>query len=285
MPEYARGLSVLFLAAVAGAAHADTYPMGALAFFNAQSCPTGWAAAAGAGGKSLNGFFLVPFTSPPVTAAQIGTTVGQALASGENRTHVHPFSSSIDLTDMSYAGVKGCQKWLDLCDKQTSASGTQSFSGTTGARSSDVPYVQLLLCAKTAFQRNVNPPAGVPPYVVTFFSSLGCPTGWKPTMTTGGYFIVGLPTGGTPAATFGGLPLAPGEDRAHAHAFSGSVTVNSAGVELSSGGQADNYGKAGTYSFAGTTNAASTGLPYVVVQQCQACASGDTDPACAGTNQ
>jgi hypothetical protein len=254
----------------------DPYPMGALAFFDAQSCPAGWQTATDAAG-----FFLVPF-APPIPPQQIGATVNNPLSSGEDRTHTHTFSSSISLTNMSYAGVAGCVSWLGLCDKQTSASGTMTFSGTTGASSSGVPYQQLLLCRKTEFTRNTNPPAGIPQYLVTFFSTASCPTGWKQTLTTSGRFIVGLPAGGAPQSTFGGTPLSVGEDRTHTHAFSGSVTVNNALVELDSGGQADGYGKQGTYSFSGTTAAASTGLPYMMVTQCQTCLPGDDDPACQG---
>jgi hypothetical protein len=273
--------ALLSVATVYGSAHADSYPQGALAFFNTQSCPTGWSRAVDASGNSLNGFFLVPFT-PPITAGMLGTTVNQAMASGEIRTHSHTFASSITLSGITWAGKAGCEKWLDLCDKNTAADGAMSFSGTTGAADSGVPYIQLLLCAKTEFNRNQNPPVGVPQYVVTFFTDTTCPTGWKQTLTTGGRFISALPQNGSPQVAFGGPVLSPGEDRTHTHAFSGSVSVGSTGVELVAGGQQHGFGGPGTYQFSGATAAASTGIPYAVVTQCQACGAGDQDPACTG---
>ncbi len=137
-------------------------PPRGLAFFNTQSCPAGWSLASDASGHALNGFFLVPFT-PPITAGLLGTTVGNPMGNGEIRTHSHTFTSSITVSGMTWAGKAGCQRWLDLCDKDTAADGAMTFSGTTGASDSGVPYIQLLLCSKTDFNRNQNPPVGIPP--------------------------------------------------------------------------------------------------------------------------
>jgi len=264
----------LALAACARAA-ADTYPQGALAFFNLTACPSGWAPAVDANGNPLNGYFLVPFAQP-IPPGMLGTTVNPALASGQVRSQTHGFSSSIDLTNVAYAGSTGGR------NKDPTSGGTKDFSGTTGAADPRVPNLSLLLCQKTQFQQNTNPPQGVPQYVVTFFLTANCPTGWKPTLSTTGRFLVALPSDAVPGASFGGDPLTVGEDRTHTHAFSGSVTLSSTGVGLASGCCAHDYGGAGTYNFTGTTDAASTGLPYVIVTQCQTCLPGDQDPACAG---
>jgi len=252
----------------------DAYPQGTIAFFNLQACPTGWQPAQSTSSAALNGYFLVPF-APPVNPLLLGTTVNSAMGNGEVRTHTHTFSSSIDLSEVKYVGIVGC------CNDDTSNDGTMSFSSTTGAADSGMPYVQLLLCQKAQFQRNQNPPIGVPQTVVTFYSTANCPTGWKQTLLTSGRFIVGLPSGSsTPTAAFGGDPLEVGEDRQHTHTFSGSVTIPSTGVGLGSGCCAEHYGAAGGYSFQGTTAGASTGLPYTIVTQCQPCVTDDQDPAC-----
>ncbi|MGF6227800.1 hypothetical protein QFZ27_001755 [Inquilinus ginsengisoli] len=269
---------VACLTCVTGAATAqDTYPQGTMAYFNLASCPTGWAPATGADNQVLNGVTLVPF-APPVPPNMLGTTVQTPLGNGEVRTHTHTFSSSVDLSEVEYAGIV-------LGDNNdTSVDGTVPFSSVTGAPQSEetAPYIQYLLCQKTAFQRNQNPPVGVPQDVVTFYGTAECPTGWKPTLVSAGRLLIGLPSGGTPQATFGGNPLAVGEDRQHTHTFSGSVWVQSTDVALASGCCAENYGAAGTYSYSGTTDPASSGFPYTIVNQCQPCVTGDQDPACQG---
>jgi hypothetical protein len=250
----------------------DTYPQGTLAFFNSSPCPSGWGPAVDASNRTVSGYYLVPFLNP--APGTLGATVGTALASGEDRQHSHTFSSSISLNDVSYALASGGG------NSGLTSSGGKSFSATTNAQSSAMKYVQLLLCQKTAFQHNTNPPAGVPGNVVTFFITANCPYGWKQTQITSGRFLVGLPAAGTPQVAFGGPSLTPGEDRTHAHTFSGSVSTSSYGVVGVSGGQADGYGGNSTYSYSGTTDAASGGLPYMMVTQCQPCSSGDDDPQC-----
>jgi len=121
---------------------------------------------------------------------------------------------------------------------------------------------------------------GVPQYVVTFYEAANCPTGWKPTLSTAGRFIIGLPADGTPEAAFGGDPLSVAENRTHTHQFSGQLSVPSTGVGLASGCCAEGFGAPGSYGFSGVTGASGADLPYVIVTQCQPCVAGDQDPAC-----
>ena len=171
-----------------------------------------------------------------------------------------------------------------LCDPVTK-DGTKSFSGTTYATSSGLPYVTYMLCQKSAFSPSSNPPQDVPQEVVTFLTDQTCPTGWKMTEATTGRYLVGLPSGGIPGVTFGGEPLQPTGTEPnpvaeHVHTFSGQVETGDKGVGLASGSGSDNVGKRGTYNYSGTTKESSVGLPYMGVIQCQPCTANDPDQAC-----
>ncbi|MEO1090266.1 MAG: hypothetical protein AAFX81_06525 [Pseudomonadota bacterium] len=264
----------------------DPYPLGALSFFNADSCPAGsggdpeWQTAP-LGSDDL-GYFVVPFFDPP--AATLGALVGTGMNPGENREHSHAFSSSIKVDSLELTGKWGCVSWLGLCTGMTT-DGTKDFSGTTHAASSALPYLTLMLCQKAAFSPSSNPPQDVPESVVTFFTDQTCPTGWKMTEATTGRYLVGLPSGGIPGATFGGEPLQPTESAptpvaTHEHGISGSVVTGNTEVALASGAGADDVGKKGTYTYDGTTDPASAGLPYMGVIQCQPCTANDPDQSC-----
>src|SRR5262249_23699589 len=159
----------------------------------------------------------------------IGTTVNRALANNEDRLHSHGFTGSIEVTSAEHAGIA-----LSHNDNGPS-DGTKTVSGGTSLAPSGIPYWQLLMRRKTAFPRNTNPTQGVQQYVVTFYNNTNCPTGWKPTPTTSGRFLVGLPDSGIPGTAFGGDPLTPALDPQHAHTVSGSVSTTSTGIELASG--------------------------------------------------
>jgi hypothetical protein len=279
-PQAAPLLAMLVLASLTPllAAANDPYPQGALAFFDLQACPEGWSPAIGAANQQLNGYFVVP-SAQPVPPGTLGTTVNAPLAASEDRTHTHAFSSQVTLSAVQLAAVGGCAKLY--CSTLT-GSGPVSFTATTGAASSGLPYISYLFCEKTAFAPNHNPPVGMPQYLAAFFQDADCPVGWKPALTTAGRLIVALPAAGTPGLSFGGPTLKAGEDRSHAHAFSGQVSVSSYGVAGITGCCGGPFARPGTYDFSGTTAAASTGLPYVIVSQCQTCLPGDADPACLG---
>ena len=256
----------------ANPSNTDTYPQGSVAFFNSAACPSNWGPATDAYNNPVSGRSLVPFVSPPPGA--LGSLVGTALATGEDRQHTHSHAGSVYLSDVSYVLAHGNTNY------GLTYSGAAGFSGTTLPASSAIPYVQLLLCQKTAFERNQNPPVGVPGNVLTLFVTTDCPYGWKQARITAGRYLVGLPAGATPQAPFGGSPLTPAEARGHEHVFSGSVTTSSYGIEGAAGCCGDGYGRNGTFSYSATTDRAFGGLPYRAVTQCQPCSTGDTDPQC-----
>ena len=233
----------------------DPYPSQAIAFFNAKECPGGWTPT----GNLLDvmtGRFLVPVMPNGTTQH----TVETALASGENRTHTHSFSSSITLSSTYIHGVDGC------CDNSQTSEGKYTFSGTTAASTSEVPYVQLLVCIKSD-----EPPGSgdIPSGVLMFTAGLDCPSGWSQPSATQGRFMVGLPTGGSPLATFGGDPLAPHEDRTHVHSFSDSFTPGSKSLTQAPWWKAWGYGHSGAQKYSGESGMASTGLPYMQILQCE----------------
>jgi hypothetical protein len=230
----------------------DALPTGTISYFNLASCPTGWDSL-----TMANGRFLVP-VSPN---AGIAATVGDPLASKEDRTHVHPFSSSIDVNSCSYILVGGC------CNKDLGASGTRTFSGTTAATSTGLPYVQLLLCMKSAAPP--PNPEPIPAGTLIFYSQWMCPPGWSEAITVEGRLPVGLPANGLPGATFGGSALEGREDRPHTHSISGAVPLSSQQIAGGSGCCADGYSSNGTYPYNGTTGGVSSGLPYIQFLMCQ----------------
>ncbi|WNM61344.1 hypothetical protein [Candidatus Nitrospira neomarina] len=233
----------------------DPYPSQFIAFFNAKECPGGWTPT----GNTLDrvtGRFLVPVMPNGTTQDQVET----ALASGENRTHTHSFSSSITLPSTYIYGADGC------CDDSQTSEGNYTFGGTTAASTSEVPYVQLLVCMKS----NEPPGSGdIPTGVLMFTAGLDCPSGWTQPAATQGRFMVGLPAGGSPFATFGGDPLAPHENRTHAHSFSGSFTPGSKSLIQFMIWKAWGYGHSGTQNYSGVSGTASTGLPYMQILQCE----------------
>lgn len=267
----------------------DPYPQGAVSFFHQNTCPgeaNGIWATNKIGDGSL-GYFLVPFFDPP--PATVGQTSGQGLKLGEDRTHTHDFSSSVTPASVEYIGKSGCVSWLGLCTHLSSSS-KKDFNGTSETSSTALPYVQLKLCKKQVYTRNTNPPANVPGNVVTFFTTVQCPTGWKMTQTSTGRYLVGLPQGGIAGASFGGNPLKPTDTTplpwaGHSHDFSGTVDAGSHHVALGSGAGASGYAKAGNVNYDGTTDIHSSNLPYLAVIQCQPCAQNDADQSCQASAQ
>jgi hypothetical protein len=228
----------------------DPYPYGAISFFNGANCPPGWATFSLAAGR-----LIVPI----MQNSGLGGTVGTPLTSGQDVTHTHPFSSSLSMASTDFIGIPGC------CNNDVTSDGTKTFSGTSDASSSNVPYIQLLVCMKQENPDNGTVPSGA----VTFFGSLYCPSGWSQTITTVGRFLVGLPANGTPGAAFGGDPLGALENRTHTHAFSGNFSTDSSGVGLGSGCCAHGYGQNNTYPYSGTSSPAAANVPYIQLLQCQ----------------
>lgn len=221
----------------------------------------------------VNGYFVMPFQSPP--DGTVGNLYGDPYANGEERTHTHTLTSSIDLNSMQY------ESFLGSCKSLTS-DGTHDFSGTTDPAFNNVPYTQLLLCEREPNLLATNPPSGVPTNVVTSFGSQNCPYGWKPSATGSGRFFVGLPEGGTEDQAFGGGNplLTPGDRPQHSHGLSGSVSIPSQNVALATGTDSPIFGHEGTYNYGGHTDYSDFGLAYLTAADCQPCVANDSNPVC-----
>ncbi|WP_447965542.1 hypothetical protein [Nitrospira sp. Ecomares 2.1] len=228
-----------------------------------------------ASSSSVDGYFVMPFEAPP--DGTVGTLVGNPYSNGEERTHTHTLTSSINLDTRQYE----LAPWPASCSSLTS-DGKHSFSGKTEGVFNNVPYTQLLLCEREPNFSSANPPAGVPTNVVTFFGSQNCPYGWKPSPTGSGRFLVGLPDGGNEDQAFGGgNPLqTPGDRPQHTHGLKGSVSISEQKVALASGTDSPVFGHDGTYDYSGSTDSSDFGLPYLAVANCQPCVVNDSNPVC-----
>ncbi len=120
--------------ATADAPGAADAPAGTLAFFvgDAQVCPAGWRTATEAQGR------LAVAVS---TADTVGKQVGEALKSQEDRTHVHPFATKVELAYKSLAAANGGNRQGAAADEYTD-------SGTSEPAASGLPFIQLLTCVK-----------------------------------------------------------------------------------------------------------------------------------------
>jgi hypothetical protein len=240
----------------------DPYPQTTIAFFKATACPSGWEPYADG-----NGRFVVPVS----VSSGVGEPVLKALSNGQDPMHTHDFSSAIQVKRVRYTGKSGGG------NTNLASAGKKEFSGTTEAASLNIPYVQLLVCIKTA----TPGPGAIPSGVTSFFKNLSCPTGWSSPPSTLGRFLVALPPNGAVRAEFGGPPLTPKENRQHTHQFSGSVETNAHGISGASGCKrflpcARDYAKKDTYTYNRETeegNSRATGsgaanLPYIQLLQC-----------------
>jgi len=240
------------------AADGHPFPDGAVLFFALSSCPAGWQPFADAAGRLV---------VPTPEGGTVGESVGQALASGEVRSHQHGFHATVTIPEQSLLFI------ADGSNDDFAHKGTYAFGGTSGMADPDLPYIQMLIC-----QAEPQPavPSGssvvgdvAPVGTVSFFAQSSCPNGWSRPTSHEGRFLVALPEGGTPLATSGGQPLSPGEDRVHSHALVGVFHLPSKQVAAASGSPGDDdSGKAGDYPFSTDTATASLGMPYLSLLVC-----------------
>lgn len=109
-------------------------PAGMLAFMagDVHSCPPGWRIAQETTGRLVVG----------VTASDaVGKLIGTALTNQEDRTHIHPFQTSVDLPYKSISAANGG-------NGQGASAARYTDSGNSEPAPSGLPFVQLVGCVK-----------------------------------------------------------------------------------------------------------------------------------------
>ncbi len=234
------------------AATGDSLPKHAVAFFQRKTCPTGWQPLAKAAGRTL---------VPTVDKDPSDVSVGDPLADGEDRAHVHSIKTTFDLSTVSYAGIAG------EANHGLARGGSQAITGTTSAAPSGLPYVQLLVCSK---QDEPSPQLRpIAAGTLVFFQASDCPQGFVQAGASQGRLIIGTPELATPGQKFGGGPLRSGEKRGHRHITIGNITTKSQGIALASGGGASGYAKDAKHPYRIETVDDTSGFPYLQLLHCQ----------------
>lgn len=229
----------------------DSYPTDTVSFFTGNACPTGWEPYAAGAGRTI-----VPTLGPGAG----GATRGTPLTTGEDRTHTHVASPQVTLGSVSYALATGS-------GLNVGAAGPVIMNGSTNAASSGLPYVQLLVCRKTAAP--VAGAAPLPSGLMIYTAATSCPSGFSQAAATKGRFVVGLPSGGTNGATFGGSPIDASSTTVHTHTVAGNLVTTPYGVTGLSGCCGSGYAQNGTYPFSAASSDGDVGLPSVHLAQCQ----------------
>jgi len=185
-----------------------------------------------------------------------------ALSSGQDITHTHSWNTTVDIDDVSYAGIAGC------CNTALGQSGTFPVKGETDSSSANIPYLQLLTCVNQEDSLEAALPAES-----VLFNVVGCPGNWSANLAIAGRFVVALPKLGVPGAAFGGDSLPAkytGPAGSHTHTYQTSFSTTDCEVGLISGCCADGYAKDGSYSISGITETGFVNLPYLTIPACQA---------------
>jgi hypothetical protein len=115
---------------LAGAASGDPLPSKMIFFVPGLDCPEGSAPATDAAGRML----LVVNNS-----GDVGKTLGDPLTDQEDRSHSHSGKMSVNLSAHSISGANGP-------NNQATRKGSQTANITSGASTSGLPFIQLLVC-------------------------------------------------------------------------------------------------------------------------------------------
>ena len=118
----------------------DTSPSGMMAFFmaTAAACPPGWTVATMAQGR-----LIVGVTNGSAVGVQVGTALTSESSTGQTAapTHQHGYSGSVSISRRDIVADH-------RADSQGAQNGTYSLSGFTGAGTSNLPLMQLVVCQK-----------------------------------------------------------------------------------------------------------------------------------------
>jgi len=131
-------------------------PSGAILYFNATACPSGWSEY-----TTARGLYIVG----RVSGGTLATAVGSALTNQENRTHTHSTpqltllqgQGSVQAGTLALNNAGGALGFYDGASffQSSNSVGTIGAStygisaSTTGTATGLAPYVQLLVCQKS----------------------------------------------------------------------------------------------------------------------------------------
>ena len=107
-------------------------PSGMIFYVSTNVCPSGSQPAQDAAGR-----VLVVTTD----VSEVGKTYGEPMQDQQDNTHTHSGTMSVNLPSDDIAGASSC------CNSQATTKGTHSASVTSGGSSTDLPFIQLLVCA------------------------------------------------------------------------------------------------------------------------------------------
>lgn len=111
----------------------DGTPSGMVAFFTTTSCPTGWNVATNVQGRAV-----VAVQNSSDLGVMIGTPLQDMAALG----HVHSYTTDITLPNKHAALATGGS------DDRYAKSGKYTISGDLQEATSDLPFIQLVVCQK-----------------------------------------------------------------------------------------------------------------------------------------
>ena len=111
----------------------DGTPSGMVAFFTTTSCPTGWNVATNVQGRAV-----VAVQNSSDLGVMIGTPLQDMAALG----HVHSYTTDITLPNKHAALATGGS------DDSYAKSGKYTISGDLQEATSNLPFIQLVVCQK-----------------------------------------------------------------------------------------------------------------------------------------
>ncbi|HYN77795.1 MAG TPA: hypothetical protein VES73_08375, partial [Lamprocystis sp. (in: g-proteobacteria)] len=226
----------------------------------------------------VNGVFPMPFAGVSAGSEVFGQQVGTPLANlATAGVRGHTLSSGINLNAERFALTHGNTEHLGTA-------GWHPFTATSSSDDPGVPYLQLLLCRKTADAAAPPPPdlANLILYADAPCADLSGTAGqtWTDATADSGRLAVGLAPGAAdPGQPFGGPPLAPLGQPQHTHPFAGTVNIEGHGVEAFFWFHTTVGNAADSVAFSGTTDPAVAPLPYLAVSACRPC-GGAGQPGC-----
>ncbi|WNM61343.1 hypothetical protein [Candidatus Nitrospira neomarina] len=111
----------------------DGTPSGMVAFFTTASCPTGWSVATNVQGRAV-----VAVQKSSDSGVMVGTPLQDMTAPG----HVHSYKTDLTLPNKHAALATGEK------DYAYAKSGTYTISGDVQEATSNLPFIQLVVCQK-----------------------------------------------------------------------------------------------------------------------------------------